>query len=362
VALNCQNHTAYIYDRGGAHRLFQVSPLTVVSWERLRDDISQATVTIVNPGPDCQEQMRTAAPNRSELVIYRGDERVWEGPISHIAWHRDRIIVQAKDVMYYAYRTIMRAAYSNAYPNIETTIQRSINVLGELSRKEALDPPINVLPHVTAFTTATDSQTSKSTIPYESTVFEDIDAMAWRAGLDYTTIGRRILLFDTHTIWYTTPTVTEEDFLSDIVVTQYGMEGATIAAVTSGTGVFATTGGVDPYYGEWEILDSAYNEDGTEAPTQAALLSQAERNLNGRNPVPLHVRVPDNSQLNPNGVLTMADLVPGARIPLRATLLTLKVSQMQKLNRVVVTEDGDAGEKIAITLYPASANDVPPED
>jgi hypothetical protein len=58
----------------------------------------------------------------------------------------------------------------------------------------------------------------------------------------------------------------------------------------------------------------------------------------------------------------MTDLVPGARIPLRATLLTLKVSQMQKLDRVVVTEDGESGEKIAVTLYPASANDVPPED
>jgi hypothetical protein len=362
VALNCENHTAYVYDRGGARRIFQVNPVTSVQWERMRDDISQATVQIVNPGPDCQEQMRSVAPNRSELVIYRGNERVWEGPISHIGWHRDRIIVQAKDVMYYAYRTVMRSAYSNAYPNIQTTIQRSINVLGELSRKEALDPPINVLPHVTAITTTDDSETSKSTFPYQSTVFADIDAMAWRSGLDYTTIGRRILLFDTHTVWYTTPPVTEEDFLSEIIATQYGMEGATHSSAVSSTGVFATTGAVDPYYGEWEILDSAYDEDGSEEPTQEALLSQAQRNLSGRNPVPLHVRVPDGSQLNPNGTLTMTDLVPGARIPLRATLLTLKVSQMQKLDRVVVTEDGESGEKIAVTLYPASANDVPPED
>jgi hypothetical protein len=362
MPLNCEIHTAYIYDRGAATRLFQVSPLTSVQWERLRDDISHAVVQIVNPGPDCQEQMLAVHPNRMELVIYRGSDRVWEGPITRIGWHRDRIEVEAKDVMHYAYRTIMHAAYTNAYPNIQTTVQRAINVLGELSRKEALDPPINVLQYVTAFETATDSQTSKSTVPYESTVFDDIDAMAWRSGMDYTTIGRRILLFDTHTVWYTTPTVTEADFLSEIVVTQYGMEGATHAAVTSSTGVFATTGADDPFYGEWEILDTAYDEDGTMVPTQAALLSQAERNLDGRNPVPLHVRVPDNSQLNPNGKLTMADLVPGARIPLRATLLTLKVAQMQKLDRVVVTEDGNVGEKIAVTLYPASLNDEPPEE
>lgn len=363
MALGCENHTAYIYDRGGAQRLFQIEPLTSVEWERLRDDISHAVVTIVNPGEDCQRDMLKVHPNRMELVIYRGKERVWEGPISRMAWHADRIEIEAKDVMHYAYRTIMHAAYKNAYPNVQTTIQRAINILGgELARKEALDPPINVLPYITAYTTANDSETSKSTVPYESTVFDDIDAMAWRSGLDYTVLGRRILLFDTHTAWFTTPTVTEADFLSEIVVTQYGMEGATFAAVTSSTGVVGTAGANDPFYGEWEILDSAYNEDGTSDPTLAALISQAERNLDGRNPVPLHVRVPDGSQLNPNGTLKMEHLIPGVRIPLRATLLTLKVAQVQKLDRVVVTEDGEAGEKIAVTLFPASQNDEAPEE
>lgn len=363
MALNCEIHTAYIYDRGGMRRLFQITPLTSVEWERLRDDISHGVVRIVNPGPDCQKQMLSVHPNRHELVIFRGKDRVWEGPISRMAWHRDRIEIEAKDVMHYAYRTIMRAAYNNAHPNIQTTIQRSINILGgELARKEALDPPINVLPYITAYTTTNDSETSKKTIPYESTVHEDIDAMAWRSGLDYTVVGRRILLFDTHTVFYTTPAVTEADFLSEIVVTQYGMEGATHAAVVSSKGVVGTAGANDPFYGEWEILDSAYNEDGTADPTQGALISQAVRNLDGRNPVPLHVRVPDGSELNPNGTLSLKDLIPGARIPLRATLLTLKVAQMQKLNRVVVTEDGQEGEKIAVTLFPASINDEPPEE
>lgn len=363
MALECKTHTAYVYDRGGTDRLFQIKPLTSVQWTRLRDDISNAVVTIVNPGPDCQKQMLSVHPNRMELVIFRGKERVWEGPISRMAWHNDRIEIEAKDVMHYAYRTIMRAAYDNSHPNIQTTIQRAINILGgELARKEALTPPINVLPFVTAYLTANDSETSKKTIPFESTVHEDIDAMAWRSGLDYTVLGRRILLFDTHTVFYTTPAVTEADFLSEIVVTQYGMEGATHAAVVSSKGVVGTAGANDPFYGEWEILDSAYNEDGTEDPTQGALTSQAVRNLDGRNPVPLHVRVPDGSELNPNGTLSMKDLVPGARIPLRATLLTLKVSQMQKLNRVVVTESGDDGEKIAVTLFPASQNDEAPEE
>ena len=363
MALGCTIHTAFIYDRGGARRLFQVDLPSSIRWERLRDDISGATVVIRDPSKGCQEAMTKVHPNRHELVIYRGTERVWEGPISRMGWHRDFIEVEARDVMYYAYRTVMRAGYDNSSTNVASTITRSVNVLGgELARKEALSPPINVLPYVTTYTTPNDAQTSRKTVPFQSTVFQDIDSMAHRVGMDYVTIGRRILLFDTHTVWAKTPQVTEADFLGDIIVTYYGLEHATHATVTSSEGLYGTTGANDAFYGEWEILDNAYDESGTVAPTEAALLSQAVRNLDGRNPVPLHVRVPDNAQLNPNGVLKIAHLVPGIRIPLRATLLSLEVSQMQKLDRVVVSEDGERGESIQVTLSPASQNDEEPEE
>lgn len=368
MALGCENHRAFIYDRGGAAKLFEVSPVTRIHWERLRDDISSALVTIVDPSVGCQKQMLRVSPHRHELVIFRGDQRVWEGPITLMGWHRDRIEVQAKDVMYYAYRTAMRSGYDNSYPNVDTVINRALDVLGELSRKEALDPPINVLPHVTAFKTPTDAKTSKITIPYQTTPFQEIDGMAWRSGLDYTVIGRKILLFDRHTAFSKTPQVTEKDFLSEIIITQYGSEHATWAASTSATGnvgIASAPGlvdGMDPFYGQWELVDSAYDSDGAADPTQEALVEQAERNLYGRNPVPMHVRVPDNSRLNPDGVLKIEHLVPGIRVPLRATLLTLQVSQLQKLDRVAVREEGGSGESIEVTLFPAEVDDPAPEE
>lgn len=360
MPLSCQTHTAYIYDRGGSRRIGQIDPLSKVTWNRERDEVSIANVITQMPSAECAGMLEQTEPNRHELVIFRGKDRVWEGPITRIGFHRTYVEIEARDVMHYAYRTIMRAEFSNAYPNIQTCIQRSINVLGQLSRKEALDPPINVLPHVTAYTTTGDSKTSRVTVPYQSTVYQDIDSMAQRSGMDYTVVGRRIILFDTHTVFAKTATVTEADFLGDIVVTMYGMEHATHSAVTSEQGIYGVAGANDPFYGEWEILDTAYNEEGTEAPTQAALQSQAERNLSGRNPVPLVVRVPDNSTLNPNGVLSITDLVPGIRIPLRATLTAKKVVQMQKLDRVQVKEDPENGEQIQVTLSPASQSDEPP--
>lgn len=357
MAFSCETHTAYIYDRGGARRIGQIDPLTSVVWNRERDEISIGNVTTAMPSAECQKMLENVEPNRHELVIFYGSIRVWEGPITRVGFHRTYVEIEARDVMHYAYRTIMHAEYDNSYPNIQTTVQRSLNVLGELSRKEALTPPINVLPHVTAYTTPNDSRTSRKTVPYQSTVYQDIDSMAQKSGMDYTVVGRRIMLFDTHTVWAKTATVTEADFLGDIVVTMYGMEHATYSVVTSEEGLYGASGANDPFYGEWEILDTAYNEEGTDPPTQAALQSQAERNLSGRNPVPLVVRVPDNSTLNPQGVLTINDLVPCIRIPLRATLTAKKVVQMQKLDHVTVRENADTGLQIQITLAPASKND-----
>src|SRR6202000_182584 len=104
----------------------------------------------------------------------------------------------------------------------------------------------------------------------------------------------------------------------------YGMEFATRSIVTDGQGNWAeadteVNGGVDPYYGLGEtVKHTEVTTDGTAVatPTQADLISQADRNLVGRNPTPLQVRVPDGSEINMDGVLTIDMLVPGVYIPL----------------------------------------------
>lgn len=360
MAFNCERHTAMVFDRGGRTRLGVIDPLTTIAWGRRRDDISVASLRTTAPSMECLSLLEQVEPNRHELVIYRGSERVWEGPISLVRYASTFVEIEAKDVMYYAYRTVMHAVHNNNYPNVASVTARARAVLtSEMARKEALSPPINMLPHVRSFATANDARTARKTLPMQSTVFEDIDSMAAKAGLDYTVVGRSLLLFDTHTVIGQTPTVTEADFIGDVIVTAHGMEGATRSIVTDGQGNYGVTGGVDSFYGEWENLETAYDEnvDGTNVPTVAEMTSQAERNQDGRNPVPVIVRVPDGSRLNPEGVLQMSDLVPGVRIPLRATLTARVVNQMQKLDAMSVTESESTGEIITVTMSPASADD-----
>ena len=113
------------------------------------------------------------------------------------------------------------------------------------------------------------------------------------------------------------------------------------------------------YYGEIEILATAYDEDVDESlPTQQELNDQAQRNYIGRNPAPVTIRVPENSTVNPGGLLTMSDLVPGVWIPVRATAAGFgSVEQMQKLNSVKVSET-PRGETIQISLTPANSAEI----
>jgi hypothetical protein len=251
--------------------------------------------------------------------------------------------------------------YDNRYPNQQFVLDRLKRVfLAELSRKEALDPPVNVLSNVQylyATGEAVEASTAAHTLPYEMTVFDHLDNYAARGGIDYVAVGRSILLFDVHQRIGQTATVTADDFIGDPIITQYGADLATRVVMTDGKGHWGSAGGVDPYYGEWEVLHQAYDENailaGNAPPTTAEMESQAERKYTQGKVPPMVVRVPDNTRLNPNGVLTVEDLVPGVWIPLTATVPGRTLSQMQKLDSMRVEETAGKGEVISVTFSAA---------
>lgn len=358
MTLGCSTNIAYITDRGGKVVLGLLEPTSLVRWGRIRDGISAATVTVASPSVACCAVLSKMRCGRHEMVIYRDGKRVWEGPLTRVSYHGTFVQVDAEDVMHYAFRTICHAGYNNNYPNTTPVTERMRTImLAEMARKEALDPPIDVLPYLQIDTDVETAHTSRITLPYQTTVWEDVDALAAKSGLDYSVIGRRIFANGTHDIIGRTPVATEADFLGDVVVTEYGVDLVTYSAVTDGLGHWGAVGAIHPYYGEWEILNTAFQEtenvSATVTPTTAALRSQARRNSAGRLPPPLVVRVPDSSTVHPEtSVFTMENLVPGIRVPLMATATCRTIRQEQKLDSMRV-EETDSGETIAVTLSPA---------
>jgi hypothetical protein len=372
MALSCELHTAYIYDRGGRRQIGLLEPMIRIKWNRTRDDVSAATLYVSSPGIECSKMLGITESGRHEVVIFRGDKRVWEGPVVRISYMGQHVEIEAHDVMQYAARTIMHNEYDNRYPNNGKVLDRIKRIMtAELARKEACDPAYNILPHVryiySTDPTVKDANTAAHTEPYEYTVFQHIDNYAARGGLDYTVLGRSIMFFDVHQKIGQTAMVTADDFLGDPVITQYGMELGTRVAMTNGKGVWGAAGGIDPFYGEWELLHQAYDEsagptDPADEPTKAELESQARRAWQQSKLPPLVARIPDNTALNPNGVLTIDDLVPGTWIPLSVEVPGRTVQQMQKLDKMSVEETAQGGEVIKVVLSPAYTEEFVEED
>ena len=376
-------HSVYIYDRGGVARLAQIKRIERVWWSRDRDGISEAEVVL--SGSSCEDQrdvIRQIATKRHEMVIFRGEERVWEGPLFRISDEGDRIVLAAKDVVSYLFGVALSQTWDNSTEgagatevtsrfeniiNFELANPRSVRQIGggTLVRPgwEQLSPPANILPHLVVHHFPNEARTSAKTLPSQMTVGAHLASAARTSGIDYTAIGRAIHLWDTSRSIGRTRTLTEADFFGKIIITEYGADHTQIAYVAGMDGIYGEAANPDniDFYGPWETVYTAYNEDGTEGPNLAALNSQASRNTSGRSPAPFEVRIPDNSGVRLSSSLSVMDLVPGVQVPLRATMNARNYDQLQKIDHLRVTETAD-GERVALTLTPATRPDDDEEE
>ena len=371
-------HRAFIYDRGGISRFAEITDINFVRWTRDRDAISEAEVHITSTSCENQRSLvNQIAAKRHELVIFRGDQRVWEGPIWRIGDEGDAIKIYAKDVLAYLDGRALSRVWDNSYAGdgatelttrfekiieYELTTNRTVRlVYGGTVNMEAwenLDPPANILPHLTTHHFPNEARTSAKTFASEMTIGEHLANAAQYSGIDYCAVGRAIHIWDTSRNIGRTRTLTEADFFGPIIITEYGADHTQAAYVTGGDSVYgeaALTENLD-FYGPWETVYTAFNEEGAEGPTQGELNSQAARNVLGRTPVPFEVRIPDNSSVRLSESLSINDLVPGVHVPLRANLNARKREALQKIDHVTVTETSE-GEDVQLTLVPAARPD-----
>lgn len=376
----CTTHTAMVYDRGGTRRIGQFTKVSRVWWSRDRDSISEAEIIL--EGTACSDQrdlINKIASKRHELVIYRGKDRVWEGPIYRISDQGSKVTIAAKDVCAYLFGTAMTKVWDNTYGSTvgptEVTSRLGTIIEYELQHSrtgrtksgatvavpawESLDPPANILPYLQVHHFPNEARTAAKTQPFEMTVGEHLSSTSRTSGIDFCAIGRSIHLWDTSRNIHQTRTLTEADFFGNVIVTEYGADHTQGSYVVGQEGTYGEAINPDhlALYGPWMTIYNAYNEEQTTAPTQSELDSQAGRNLSGRSPAPVEVRIPDNSTIRLSETLRITDLVPGARIPLLATLNARARNQDQKLDHLRVTETGGEGETISVTLTPATRQD-----
>lgn len=369
-SLGCGHNRVFVYDRGGRVPRGEITAVANLAYSRQRDDIANCLITSSGFDVDCGRLLSSLRSWIHELVIFRDGVRVWEGPITRITYGAASVEVEAKDVMAYVYRRIMRQGFNDAYRvvNGEQLGQISVVKRGVRIIMNALAPDDpNMLPYLTSLDFPDDARQSRAAPDWSKMAWEEVDDLAATAGLDYVTVGRRVILNDTHRPIGRLQELRSENFSDPPVVSEYGMQLSNVFGVTNNNGIYGykerrdDKGGFKPY-GLVEQLASAYGEDegasdsvltaDSRQALEDTLTDQASRSISHRFPTPLIVRVPDNSTLKPDTPVSFNQLVPGVWVPLRATGLR-PVTQWQKLDLVTVTEGSGAPEQISITLSPA---------
>lgn len=365
------HHSISIFEKGGRRRLFDLSGVTYVSWARELDETSQAEVRLAPPPPDCLTDLAMLRPMRHELVVHMDGKRVWEGPITLVHDNPGEFKISAKDITYYLNRMIMKEDHnsrseSGEGESVVDRVMRIITVEAERFEREPL--PINVTPYLQAITRPTDPRTVRKTVAGEKYVYEELDDLAWRNGIDFGVVGRRLYVADVDTPIGETRRLTSADFTSEVEIVMYGAELATETGVTDRQGRLFTHGpGNSPYYGRVELLHGNYAEG--DDPEEAAAVpdeemrSQAIRDFAGRYPLPMVVRVPENATMTHETFLELHPLLmPGVRIPITAVGTVHQVSRMMKLKRLRVTESEQGGLVSQVTLSPATTQELDIEE
>ncbi len=383
------NNRAFVYDRGGRVLRGEITPLVDITWNRIRDDISTVTLHLTEWDESSRSFLRGLRTWLHEIVVFREVNgktvRVWEGPITRISDSQAGLEIEAWDPLAYVYRRIMRQGYNDAYRvsngvqlGLKTVVHRAQQLI---MNALAYDDP-NVLPYLTPLHNAGDAQSSRVRADYSRTAWEEVDDLAALAGLDYTVSGRRIILWDTHRPIGRLPEMRDGDFTKPPIITEYGMSAANYFAVTNGTGIwgaahrFSQTNEfgikVPGDEGFIEQLASAYGESEGAAVDQTrdqkainkarrAFEIQADRNISGRWPQPIVVRVPDNTPLSVDVNLGINQLIPGVWVPLRASGGIRDLAQWQKLDRVTVKQSASEGEKVTVVFSPAPNEGADPD-
>lgn len=369
ATLGCGTHRVFVYRRGGVIPVGEITEISHVDWNRKRDDISTAKIIVSGWSLDCGNLISMIKTLAYEIVIFRDNgysvDRVWEGPITLLQYEADRVTIHAKDVMFHPYRRIMREAMSDAGEGTNV-VNRAVRIL---QTALAPDDP-NVLAYLQPNTADAPMQ-YRSVPAYGRTAFEEIDDMASNAGLDYTVVGRAILLWGTRNALGTLPEFRDQDLGSTPVVSEYGMSFANYYAVSDGNGLWGAANrldedGKDETFGLVEMLSSSWaSNDSTDASTftesaRAKAIESfegfAERSIADRYPPPVIVRLPENTTLNSSAVVSIRHLVPGVAIPLRSTGTLRSVVGRQKLDSVTVVEEGGV-ETISISMSPFNQRD-----
>lgn len=370
-SLGCGQYEVYFKTRGGDTFSCRARNITSLTWGRLLNDTSEASVTLALAGQDsdCCECIGSINPWEHEISIYRDGEETWCGPIVNGSIDLDAMTAQfdAKDLFSW---TDMRwiELYNMDYELDDDT---ELSLVWDWILTHAYNQdPWNMSWNL-----------GKTGIPLTEKFYPGFfDPDRWgglypnagnelrtlvKSGLDFTVIRRNLiggdiqinppsqlpLLIDNH--WAKLP-----------VITIAGGTMATEVGVAGGNGGY---GGweddqmwierpQDEYRSRFGLLQKFFTEsslDDEDTTNLPNAITQEAFNLRELKKQPFVYIT--GGQLAPDSPVDFDTLIPGAVVRVSLTQTCRTIQDDYRLTRVSVTFDG-SGEKVSLELTPKGAD------
>jgi len=374
-------------EAGGTATIGELTPISAVTWTRVRDDISTAQVDV--PIEECCDLLTFVETVRCELHIYRDGVKVWVGVITRMEFEYDQAQIFAEDMLWVAKRRALSAGYNHNEPG-EGLPYGPIYGFGAVNAVQLMDDLLvdqcfsqfadrwNMLSHLHPQHGPDDPLSMRQANAWSTTVWQEFDKIAEDYGTDYTVVGRDIFYFDHHLAWIILPDLAPEDISTFPRVVEYGNDFATRYFRTDGTGYMAYAPAAQDVITEYgDGIDIVSNEE-TQAVTdplpdpgspppppsaakQARWLATAQARIVDHYPPLQAIVIPANSTLMPTSPWDVATLTPGSWFQITIGYACRPpVTDWQHIDSVIVSESGDSGETVQFTASTAPSRMVMP--
>ncbi|WP_424639934.1 hypothetical protein [Embleya sp. AB8] len=350
--------------------------LTSVRWSRTINDVSEGVVTISKAGaPECCGLLGDIEPWVHELSIYRDGDLVWQGPIVRTVEGRRSVRVEARDMIAWLGKLVntlvLRFVSLNpADPLHAGPVQEIAEAIirANVNDPDFSTPPdwCRMLPYIVRDDSPVLTKLKKDgkfdSSPWLVYVLKILNDELVPRGLEYTTVGRSVLLGKPQTITDKAQgRLTLEHIAGEVELIKDGPSGASLVWTTNQNqtnleiGSFGIGGFTDTEYGRLDhlVLSQAEEMDPYD------MLQLAWASMIGRFPVPPALSVPTGSQLTTDAPVSIHQLVAGVRLDVEATGMCSNVTVPYRLSDVEV-EWGEFGEQVAVSLVPIGTDPPPP--
>lgn len=193
---------------------------------------------------------------------------------------------------------------------------------------------------------------------FNQTYLEILDDLA-ETELNYTTLGRTIVLTGDSTSLTTLVLLNDEHIMGEIEITKDGKLQVNRQYVHfEGDGGIPAVGqvGVPERYC-YSLIERITDGNGLNEVTSAETV--ADSIVASAHITPRLVEIPDGSRLSPDTPWTINQMVPGAKVDVAITRLCLSLTQSFLLTGVTVEYSSSDGEAVGISLIPVNSVSVP---